>query len=67
MTFFLKKKENYASTFCFCLVIDFVWKEENKAVTKKKKKLNLFYGGKRKRNLVLRESGFLQKPYFSNM
>ena len=66
MTFFFKKKENYASTFCFCLVID-VWKEENKAVTKKKKKLNLFYGGKRKRNLVLRESGFLRKPYFSNM
>ena len=34
---FFKKKENYACTFCFCLVINFVWKEENKAVTKKKR------------------------------
>ena len=53
--------------FCFDFVIDFVLSECKNLKKKKKKEIESFCGGKRKRNFVLRESGFLRKPYFSNM
>ena len=67
--FFKKKKRimRLFFLFCFDFVIDFVLSECKNLKNKKKRNRIFFCGGKRKRNFVLRESGFLRKLYFSNM